>query len=76
MAVPKFGTVVPLAFRETLRISSGIAVSNLYWIILSQVGSVALGAFAFKQTLKPTGKPEDWAAVVLLLASAGVAFTP
>ena len=69
-AVALFGIVVPLAFRQTLREGSDIAVSNLYWIILSQAGSVALGAVAFKQTLSA----REWAATALLAASATAAF--
>jgi multidrug transporter EmrE-like cation transporter len=58
-----FGLVVPLAFRETLRIGNAIAISNLYWIALSLLGSVVLGYFAFDQ--KPSGK--NYAAMALLL---------
>jgi len=57
-----FGGVVTLAFRETLR-GTKIAISNLYWIIASEIGSVILGYAVFKQKLKP----KDYAAVSLLI---------
>lgn len=69
-AMALFGLVVPLAFRETLRGGSNMAVSNLYWIILSQLGTVALGYVAFGQKLLA----HEWIAFALLAASAGVAF--
>lgn len=61
-AILLFGLVVPLSFREMLR-GSQIAIANLYWIVASQIGSVALGYFVFKQKLAT----KDYAAIGLLL---------
>jgi len=63
-----FGIVVPLAFRETLR-DTPIAVSNLYWIVASSLGSVALGS-AFGQTLTS----REYAAIALLIAATVIQF--
>ena len=65
-AILLFGLVVPLAFRQTLR-GTQIAVSNLYWIILSQIGSILLGYFAYNQSLS---RKEYIAVGLLLLATA------
>jgi hypothetical protein len=62
-----FGIVVPLSFRETLK-GTKLAVSNLYWIIASEIGSVALGLIVFKQSLTVN----DYAAVALLSLAAVV----
>jgi hypothetical protein len=58
-----FGLIVPLAFRETLKLGNQIALSNLYWIVLSLIGSALLGFLAFQQKL--TAK--NYAAFGLLL---------
>jgi multidrug transporter EmrE-like cation transporter len=70
IAMLLFGIVVPLAFRETLK-GNKIAISNLYWIIASQIGAVLLGYFAYKQTLSS----REYVAVGLLLLSAIVQFS-
>lgn len=62
IAILLFGLVVPLAFRETLR-GTKIAISNFYWIIASELGSIALGYAVFKQKLTT----KDYAAVVFLI---------
>ena len=46
-----FGLAVPLAFKETLRDGNQIAAANLYWIILSAIGSILVGYLVFKQQL-------------------------
>ena len=46
-----FGLAVPLAFKETLRDGNEIAAANLYWIILSAIGSILVGYLIFKQPL-------------------------
>jgi hypothetical protein len=65
-----FGLVVPLAFRETLK-GNQIAISNLYWILASQIGSMALGYFAFRQTLSL----REYSAVGLLLLATLILFS-
>ena len=65
-----FGLVVPLAFRETLK-GNKIAISNLYWIIASQFGSVILGYWVFKQSLSS----REYAAIGLLVLATIVQFT-
>ena len=65
-----FGLVVPLAFRETLK-GNQIAISNLYWIIASQIGSMALGYFAFRQTLSL----REYSAVGLLIIATLILFS-
>lgn len=67
-AILLFGLVVPLAFRETLR-GTQIAISNLYWIIASSIGSILLGYFAFNQQLKT----KEFVAFSLLLLATAVA---
>lgn len=62
-----FGLVVPLAFRESLR-GNAIAISNLYWIITSLIGSILLGYFAFHQKLAI----KDYAAVGLVCVAFAV----
>lgn len=59
-----FGLVVPLAFRESLK-GSKIPISNLYWIVLSEIGALALGYFAFKETLNT----KQYVAVALLVVA-------
>jgi hypothetical protein len=61
-----FGLGVTLPFRETLK-GNKIAVSNLYWIIASSLGSFALGYFAFNQSL---GAKEYAGIALLILATA------
>lgn len=65
-----FGLVVPLAFRETLK-GNKIAISNLYWIIASQIGSVVLGYYAFNQNLST----REYFAVALLIIATLVQFS-
>lgn len=65
-----FGIVVPLAFRETLK-ANKIAISNLYWIIGSQIGSVILGYYAFKQNVSR----REYVAISLLLLATIVQFS-
>jgi hypothetical protein len=65
-----FGLVVPLAFRETLK-GNKIAISNLYWIIASQIGSVILGYYAFNQSLST----REYFAVALLILATFVQFS-
>jgi hypothetical protein len=69
-AMVLFGTIVPLAFRETLQEGGNMAISNLYWIILSQLGTVALASAVYKKQMHA----REWAAFGLVVASAGVAF--
>lgn len=69
-AMALFGTVVPLAFRQTLHEDGNMAISNLYWIILSQLGTVALASAVYKKSMHA----REWAAFGLVVASAGVAF--
>ena len=56
---------VPLAFRESLR-GTQIAVSNLYWILLSQIGSIILGYAMFNQKI---GSRETISIVLLIIAA-------
>jgi multidrug transporter EmrE-like cation transporter len=63
LSILLFGLVVPLAFRETLK-GNKIAIANLYWIIASAIGSIALGYILFNQTL--TSK--EYIAVGVLIA--------
>lgn len=65
-----FGLVVPLAFRETLR-GNKIAISNLYWIIASQIGSVILGYWLFNQNLTAS----EYASIFLLILATIVLFS-
>ena len=58
-------SLVPLAFRESLR-GSQIAVSNLYWILLSQIGSIILGYAMFKQKF---GSKETISVILLIIAA-------
>jgi len=67
LSILLFGLIVPLAFRQTLT-STQIAVSNMYWIILSQIGSIVLGYLAFNQ--KISGR--SMVAVVLLFLAVWV----
>jgi multidrug transporter EmrE-like cation transporter len=60
-----FGIIVPLAFKEALASGNMIAAANLYWIVLSQIGSVVLGYWVFKQNLT---RKEMVAIPLLLLA--------
>lgn len=59
-----FGTVVPLAFRETLFDDGNMAVSNLYWIILSHIGTVLLAYIVYKKSINL----RDWLAFGILFA--------
>jgi multidrug transporter EmrE-like cation transporter len=58
-------SLVPLAFRESLR-GSQIAVANLYWILLSQIGSIILGYAIFNQKF---GSRETFSVVLLIIAA-------
>jgi hypothetical protein len=69
IAILLFGIVVPIAFRETLK-GNNIAVSNLYWIIGSQIGSVILGYLIFKQNLSR----KEYIAIFLLILATLVLF--
>jgi len=69
ISVLLFGLVVPLAFRETLK-GNKIAVSNLYWIIASQIGSVILGYWLFQQHLSI----KEYIAIFLLFIATLVLF--
>ena len=60
-----FGTVVPLAFRETLYDDGNMAVSNLYWIILSHIGTVLLAYIVYKKNINL----RDWIAFGILSAT-------
>ena len=62
-----FGLGVTLAFRETLK-GNKIAVSNLYWIIASSLGSFALGYFVFNQSLGT----KEYVGIALLLAATAI----
>jgi multidrug transporter EmrE-like cation transporter len=64
-----FGLVVPIAFRETLK-GNKIAVSNMYWIIASQIGSVILGYWLFQQHLST----KEYIAIFLLILATLVLF--
>jgi len=48
-----------------------IAISNLYWIIASQIGSVILGYYAFNQSLST----REYFAVALLILATIVQFS-
>jgi hypothetical protein len=65
-AILLMGVVVSLAFRETLRVGSMIAVSNLYWITFSSLGGIALGYFAFGQKLRTS---QYIAAALIIIAA-------
>jgi multidrug transporter EmrE-like cation transporter len=69
VAMLLFGIVVTLSFRESLR-GAAIAVSNLYWIILSSLGSVALGYYLYDQKLTS----RQYIAVGLLVAATTIQF--
>ena len=71
IAMLLFGCIVPIAFRETLKTEkSSLQMSNLFWVIFSQLGTILLGYIMFQQNLDKY----DWLATILLIASAVVAF--
>ena len=57
-----FGLVVPYAFRKILMGGTHVPIANLYWIVFSQIGSVALAYFLLNQKIKM----KDWIAISLL----------
>ena len=71
-AIFLFGAIVPYSFRETLRDeNSSLQFSNLFWIVISQLGTIFVGYILFKQHLDIN----DWISTILLMASAIVAFS-
>jgi multidrug transporter EmrE-like cation transporter len=63
-------TIVPLAFRETLKVNS-IAMSNFYWIVLSEIGAVIVGYLFFTQKLST----REWIAISLLVLASIITLT-
>ena len=60
-----FGTFVPLAFRQTLFDGGNMAISNLYWIILSHIGTVLLASIIYEKKIKIY----DWITFGVLIIS-------
>lgn len=57
-----FGLVVPYSFRKILLGGTHVPIANLYWIVLSQIGSVLLAYYLLNQKIKM----KDWIAISLL----------
>jgi hypothetical protein len=60
-----FGIVVTFSFRQILIGGTNIPLANLYWIILSQLGSVIMAYFIFNQQILT----KDWIATALIFIS-------
>ena len=63
LSVLLFGLVVPYSFRKVLLGGTNVPIANLYWIVLSQIGSVALAYYLLNQKIKL----KDWIAISLLI---------
>jgi drug/metabolite transporter (DMT)-like permease len=57
-----FGIIVTYSFYQILYGGTNIPIANLYWVILSQLGSILIAYYFFNQTIYT----KDWIAVILL----------
>jgi drug/metabolite transporter (DMT)-like permease len=57
-----FGIIVTYSFYQILYGGTNIPIANLYWVILSQLGSILIAYYFFNQTIYK----KDWIAVILL----------